>query len=494
MAALFTDTFPWPDGTSLPTVSGGVYTKPTDFPNAPGISSHQATCFATGDHAVYLTSYGGSPTRQYAEITVATFDSYVGPTVFNSAAGDFYLLECVLDTLVRITRVRSNRTYTALSPDFTIPAIVSGTVMRIEGYVNLADTPILTIFRDGVAVGSYADASLLRITSGGAPGFRIWNAATRLSGFAAGDPAPDVVYVPVTRLTDTFASYSDGQLPTVSGGIYAKPSDVPAAPAIVGHLAWGPTVTTGEHVAYLTAFTGSTTRQWAEVTYQTPDNYTGPAVFNDAVGNFYMLNPVGDFFYFYRVDHTLVYSLINNFAQPPITAGETVGLSAEIQGGAVLLTAYRNGVAVGYHTDATLERHVSGVPGFRIWNPTVRLSQFKAGDYTEASSGVALTGTIPAATWTVPPALALLASPLALTAGTIPATTWTVPLRPLVATGAAALLGTRPLARWTVSPALALLGGTLVGGGALDGVTDLGGSAGLDTRLVSPILGGGFDT
>jgi hypothetical protein len=194
-------------------------------------------------------------------------------------------------------------------------------------------------------------------------------------------------YLPVTRLTDTFSTYSNGALPTVSGGVYSKPTDWPNPIAISSHLAAG--TASGDNACYLTSWAGSTTFQWAEVTISTADDFVGPTLYNSTVGDFFYLDCLPDLLRMdlYRVTSNQVFSqLLTSPSTPAFGAGDVCRLEIDTNtAGSIALTAYLNGTAVVFLTvgAGTL---TSGKPGLRIWNTTTRLSQFRAGDFAQASA------------------------------------------------------------------------------------------------------------
>lgn len=184
MAVIVSDSFAaYADG-ALPTVSGGVYAKPSDWPNPIAIASHLAKGTASGDNACYLSSYAGSAVAQWAAVTVATHDDFMGPTVFNSAVGDFYFWD-VRSGGWQVYRVRSNQVFTAIASGGWGTNPAPGDVFQLEAVIVAGD-PTLTVRKNGVNLWVVTDSPVGKILSG-VPGLRLWNTGARVSKFEAGD-------------------------------------------------------------------------------------------------------------------------------------------------------------------------------------------------------------------------------------------------------------------------------------------------------------------
>jgi hypothetical protein len=181
MAVVLTDDFLWADG-PLPAVSGGLYAKPTDWPNPISVLAHQAKG-SSGDNAVYRTDL--SPPAQWAAITLATLDAFQGPSVFNSGVGDFYLVQVqTAGSSWGLYRVRSNQQFTGIGL-LSAPNAVVGTVARLDAEL-VAGIPVLTARSNGANAGTFVDLAAPRLLAG-APGFRLYDATVRVSRFQAGD-------------------------------------------------------------------------------------------------------------------------------------------------------------------------------------------------------------------------------------------------------------------------------------------------------------------
>src|SRR5262245_18540110 len=89
-----------------------------------------------------------------------------------------------------------------------------------------------------------------------------------------------------TLKTDPF-DYANGALPTVSGGVWANDSVLGALQ--VTSAAVSPNVS-GDGSARLGAWTGSATKQWAQVKHSVFAQFNGPCVFHNGAGTFYFFD------------------------------------------------------------------------------------------------------------------------------------------------------------------------------------------------------------
>lgn len=261
--APFVDNFAYSDG-ALPTVSGGVWAKPSDWPNPLAVQSNLAKGTASGDNACYLASWAGSTTAQYSEIVVSTFDNFMGPTVFNSAVGDFYFLDARSDLWV-LYRVNSNQIFTSLTSASPGPMVV-GDRIRLEVRLDIFFLPVLVAKKNGnVIISDYT--SFTNVLPGGVPGFRLWNTTARVSEFSAGSIgaavyAPTVtVIVPGQEVTSSHIG-STAVLYTPS----AVPGAVTATLPVIATTASLNAPIVGTFTAVVGAFIGSTSTTHAPTT------------------------------------------------------------------------------------------------------------------------------------------------------------------------------------------------------------------------------------
>lgn len=256
------DAFPYSDG-ALPTVSGGLYAKPSGWANPVAIASNLAKGTAAGENAVYRTGWTGSQTAQWAEITFDTVDSFSGATLFNDGVSSFYSCGAHLaSNEVAIYRCVAGVFGGALTVvAWTNP--VPGDVMRLDVWV---DGPItrIRVRRNGVVAVAYADSDASRLTAG-VPGFRIWDTALRVSRFAAGDVGP-ALFAPTVAAGSTDQAVT-GTTITVGSAVTA-PTVSPQAVTVTGStvasgvLVRVPTVTVGA-VTVIGGTVGTTAQRFA---------------------------------------------------------------------------------------------------------------------------------------------------------------------------------------------------------------------------------------
>lgn len=191
-----------------------------------------------------------------------------------------------------------------------------------------------------------------------------------------------------TYVSDDFSAYADGPLPTVSSGLYATPSHVSFHPlAVASHLVKG--TVSGENETYLPSFAGSLTEHWAQITVGTYDQFMGPTVLNNGIGDFYYLDVQNTGWTFMLIKNG-TFNQLSTVQPLTVVSGDVLRLEGHVLGGyAVVLIAYRNGVQLGVVDDSADAQKLTapGTPGFRQWNTVSRVSKFEAGDFSTAPSG-----------------------------------------------------------------------------------------------------------
>jgi hypothetical protein len=137
---------------------------------------------------------------------------------------------------------------------------------------------------------------------------------------------------------------------------------------------------------------GSTVEQWAQVTWATYVDFTGPTVFSDGASNYYYFEGASGSLDLYRVGGSTFTHLAGPWAHPGGTSnasGDVAYLEARVNGSTVDLIGKVNGTTVGSFSDTSASRLTSGRPGIRMWHSTssARMDDFSAGDFS--AGGVA---------------------------------------------------------------------------------------------------------
>ena len=334
------------------------------------VSGHSGTVTSV---SVYLRTVGTPTDAIYLEVRDSTFNG------------------TNLATSLRVSSQNITATIGWIS--FALPAGVvfsAGTTYWIETYTTRAATDSTNRYDVGTNTGNaYAGGELKDVN--GAQYVAGWDLAFRLytgtSHTVAVVSAPDQAVTGTTispaaiLFSDSFP-WSDGALPTVSAGVYATPSAWANPIAIASNLAKG--TAAGDNAAYLPAYAGSSTAQYAATTVATVEAFWGPTVFNNGVSAFYHLDVFSaDLWVFYRVVGGGFTQLGSDLTPLATTAvADVVRLEVELVGGNPVLRAYQNGGLVATYTDTDAAKLTSGTPGMRIWDTTTRLSLFEASDLT----------------------------------------------------------------------------------------------------------------
>jgi hypothetical protein len=190
---------------------------------------------------------------------------------------------------------------------------------------------------------------------------------------------------PLNSVSDDFSTYADGLLPAVSGGFYATPTQSGFGPlAVASHLVKGNA--SGENETYVPGWGGSLTGQWAAITINGADDYMGPSVYNNGVGNFYYLEAASGIWTIVRVVNGNFSGVFSGGALT-LTNGDVFRLEVTLVLGAPSLVAKKNGTLLGGVIDNAANKLVSGKPGWRQWNTVSRVSKFEAGEIVTTAPG-----------------------------------------------------------------------------------------------------------
>jgi len=189
-----------------------------------------------------------------------------------------------------------------------------------------------------------------------APNFPRQQVALSGTGVGAGGGSPSY--------TDSF-TYSDGALPTVSGGLWAIPSYATSVSVVSGYVQGS--TDTSQNIAYYTGWSGAD--QCATVTIvSVVSGLTGPAVrINSSTDTLYWLS-ANNFSIKKRVASTET-SLTSDISA---TTGDILKLCAN----GTTLTSYKNGTLISTVTDSDIS---TGYSGFRETFTSNHLDDFILG-------------------------------------------------------------------------------------------------------------------
>ena len=175
MPQLDSDSFTYSNG-NLATVSSAKWTKLSGFLDLV-VTSNQLNGTGGSDGAAVITSWAGSTTDQYAQVTYAAANAYGGPTIRSDGTSTFYLLDCQ-PTVWAL--------YKVIAGGFT--ALSTQSVTSVNGdlaYIEMQGT-VITCKRNGVTLGTLTQVSESSIASG-KPGIRIYDNAQIVDDWLAGD-------------------------------------------------------------------------------------------------------------------------------------------------------------------------------------------------------------------------------------------------------------------------------------------------------------------
>jgi hypothetical protein len=182
-------------------------------------------------------------------------------------------------------------------------------------------------------------------------------------------------------VTDDFNSYADGNLATVGSATWQTMSSFGAL-NVASHQV-KPNTSSQDGAVCLTsgAYLGSTTAQYAQVTYAVAAQFCGPICFSDGAGNFYSLDPQTAGLYLYRCTGGSTFTALAGPLGSMVVNGDILRLEAKVNGAQVDLVGYKNGVSVITFSDSSGSRlSAGGRPGMRMWysDAAARLDDFVA--------------------------------------------------------------------------------------------------------------------